>query len=94
MSFKYIYLNNVFCILIQLYDAVNLFIPEFVNTLKKKQSSGNTRGICKVLIIVFHLSNRFTNPIMFGIILKNYLSSMLLRKFYEDIVMQTQKISM
>ena len=41
MSFKYFYLLNVFCIIIQLYDAVNLFIPEFVNTLKKNRSSGN-----------------------------------------------------
>ena len=51
-----------------------------------------TRGIWKVLSMVFYLSNRFTNPIMFGIILKNYLSSMLWHKFLEDIMMQTRKI--
>ena len=52
----------------------------------------NTRGIWKVLSMVFHLSSRFTNFIMFGIILKSYLSSMLWRKFHEDIMMQTRKI--
>ena len=51
-----------------------------------------TRGIWKVFSMVLYLSNRFTNPIMFGIILKNYLSSMLLHKFHEDIIMQTRKI--
>ena len=49
-------------------------------------------GIWKVLSMVFCLSNRFTNPIMFDIILKNYLSSMLWHKFHEDIIMQTGKI--
>ena len=39
-----------------------------------------TRGIWKVLSTVFYLSNRFTKPIMFGIILKSYLSSMLWHK--------------
>ena len=34
--------------------------------------------------MVFYLSNQFTNPIMFGIILKNYLSSMLWHKFHKD----------
>ena len=34
---------------------------------------GYTRGIWKVLGMVFYLSNQFTNPIMFGIILKSYL---------------------
>ena len=34
-----------------------------------------TTGIWNVLSMVFYLSNRFTNPIMFDIILKNYLSS-------------------
>ena len=47
------------------------------------------RGIWKVLSMVLYLSNQFTNPIMFGIILKRYLSSMLLHKFHEDIIMQT-----
>ena len=36
-----------------------------------------TRGIWKILSMVLYLSNQFTNPIMFGIILKNYLSSFL-----------------
>ena len=40
-----------------------------------------TRGIWKVLSMVFYLSNRFTNPIIFGIILKSYLSSMLWQNF-------------
>ena len=41
--------------------------------------------------MVFYFSNRFTNPIMFGIILKNYLSSMLGHKFHEDVIMQTRR---
>ena len=40
--------------------------------------------------MVFYLTNGFTNPIMFGIILKKYFSSMLLHNFHEDIIMQTQ----
>ena len=36
-----------------------------------------TRGIWKVRSIVFNLSNRFTNAIMYGGILKSNLSSML-----------------
>ena len=40
-----------------------------------------TRGIWKVLSMVFYLSNLFTNPIMFGINLKNYLFSMLWQIF-------------
>ena len=55
---------------------------------------GCTRGIWKVLSMVFHLSNRFTNPIMFDIILKNDLSSMLWHKFHEDIMIQTRIISL
>ena len=51
-----------------------------------------TRGIWKVLSMVLYLSNRFTNPIMFGIILKSYVSSMLWHKFHEDSKMQTRKI--
>ena len=51
-----------------------------------------TRGIWKVLSMVFYLSNGFTNPIMFGIILKSYLSPMLWHKFHEDIIMQTRTI--
>ena len=54
-----------------------------------------TRGIWKVLCMVFYLSNRFTNPIMFDIILTNHLSSMLWHKlFHEDIMMQTRIISL
>ena len=52
----------------------------------------HTRGIWKVLSMVFYLSNRFTKPIMFGIILKSHLSSILWHKFHEDIIMQTQTI--
>ena len=51
-----------------------------------------TRGIWKVLSMAFYLSNRYTNPIMFGIILKNFPSSMLWHKFYEALIMQTRKI--
>ena len=40
-----------------------------------------TRGLWKVLSMVLYLSNRFTNPIMFGIILKSYLSSLLWHKY-------------
>ena len=50
-----------------------------------------TRGIWKVLSMVFYLSYRFTKPIMFGIILKSHRSSMLWNKFHEDIIMQTRK---
>ena len=41
-----------------------------------KIAACNTRGVWKVLSMVYYLSNQFTNLIMFGIILKNYLSSM------------------
>ena len=34
-------------------------------------------GYLESIIMVFSLSNRFTNPIMFGIILKGYFPSML-----------------
>ena len=51
-----------------------------------------TSGIWKVLSMVFYLSNRFTNPIMFGIILKSYLLSMLWHKFNKHFIMQTRKI--
>ena len=44
-----------------------------------------TRGIWKVLSMGLYLSNQFTNPIMFGINLKSYLSSMLWHKFHEAI---------
>ena len=47
------------------------------------------RGIWKVLSMVLYLSNWFTNPMMCGIILKNYLFSMLWHKFNEYIIMQT-----
>ena len=35
----------------------------------------NTRGIWKVLSMVYYLRNQYTNPIMYGIILESYLSS-------------------
>ena len=50
------------------------------------------RGIWKILRMLFYLSDLFLNPIMFGIILKSYISSMLWHKYHEDIIMQTQKI--
>ena len=52
------------------------------------------RGIWKVLSMVFYLSNLFTYPIMFGIILNSYLSSMLWHKFHEDIILLTRIISL
>ena len=51
-----------------------------------------TRDLWKVLSMVFYLSKRLRNPIMFGTILKSYLSSMLWHKFHEDIMMQARKI--
>ena len=42
--------------------------------------------------MAFYLSNRFTNPIMFGIILTSYRSAMLWHKFHKDSIMQTRKI--
>ena len=60
--------------------------------LESERQAVYTRGIWKVLSMVFYLSNRFTNFIIFGIILKNYLSSMLWHKFHEDIIMQTRTI--
>ena len=58
----------------------------------EKEYLKHTRGIWKVLSMVFYLNNRFTKPIMFGIILKSHLSSMLWHKFHEDIIMQKRKI--
>ena len=51
----------------------------------------HTRGIWKVLSMVFYLSKRLTKPIMFGIILKSHLSSMLWHKFNEDIIIAETK---
>ena len=64
--------------------------PNFSDQFKKIVKR-YTRGIWKVLSMVFYLSNRFTKPIMFGIILKSHLFSMLWHKFHEDIMMQTRK---
>ena len=52
----------------------------------------NMMGIWKVLSMVCYLSTQFTNPIIFGIILKKYLFSLLLHKFHEDVMMQLRKI--
>ena len=41
----------------------------------------HTRGIWNALSTVQYLSNRLTNPFMFGIILNSYLCSMLRNKF-------------
>ena len=49
-------------------------------------------GIWKVLSMVYYLSNPFTDPIMCGVIIKSYSSSMLWHKFHEDIILQTRKI--
>ena len=57
-------------------------------------TSANTRGIWKVLSMVFYLRNRFTNPVMFGIILKRYLTTMVWQNLYEVIIMQTRYISL
>ena len=54
-------------------DIMHYLIKRF----SKKVDFITTRGIWKVLSMVFYLSNQFTNPIMFGIILKNYLSSLI-----------------
>ena len=67
-------------------------IDAFNTTSRYLDDILNTRGIWKVLSMVFYLSNRYTNLIMFGIILKSYLFSMLWHKFHEDIIMQTRKI--
>ena len=61
------------------------------NRQSLNSSNTYTRGIWKALSMIFYLKNRFTNPIMFGIILKGYLSSMLWHTFHEDIIMQTRK---
>ena len=53
--------------------------------LKKSKPDSNTRGILKVISMVFYLSIRFTNPIMLGIIFKSYISTMFWHKFPEDI---------
>ena len=47
-------------------------------------------GIWKVLSMVFYLSNQFTNPIMFDIILKNFLFSMLWHKIQKCKPEQTE----
>ena len=41
--------------------------------LKSNIFFAHTRGIWEVLSMVFYLSNRFTNSIMFGIILRTIL---------------------
>ena len=41
--------------------------------------------------MVFYLNKRLTHSIMFGIILKSFLSSMLWHTFHEDIIMRTRK---
>ena len=45
-----------------------------ISVLASTIVTGIARGIWKVLSMVFYLRNRFTNPIMLGIILKCYLS--------------------
>ena len=43
---------------------------------------GGTRGVWKVRSTVVFLSNRYTNPFMYGIILNSYLPSMSGHKFH------------
>ena len=69
---------------------VNVFRINSVIT-KKSWYMSNTRGISKVHSMFFYLSNRFTNPIVFGIILMCYLSSMLWHKFHEVVIMHYTK---
>ena len=57
-------------------------IPVCVNYLHRARSLIYTRGIWKILSMVI---NQFTKPIMFGIILKSYFSTMLWHKFHEDV---------
>ena len=64
----------------------------FGEMIKYRPKCKCARGIWKVLSMVYYLSNRYTIPIMFGIILKSYHSSMLWHNFNEDIIMLTQKI--
>ena len=45
--------------------------------ISKYLLQNSTRGIWKVLSMVFYLNNQFTNPIMFGIVLKSYFFSLL-----------------
>ena len=52
----------------------------------------NYEGHLESSSMVLYLSNRFTNPSMFGIILKSQPSSMIWHKFHEVIIMQTQNI--
>ena len=51
-----------------------------------------TRAIWKVRSMVFFLSNRLTNPFMFGSILNSYLSAMSGHRYQDNIVMQTRNI--
>ena len=64
---------------------------DFESLIVKVRLSRSTRGIWKVLSMVFYLSNRFTKPIMFVNILKSHSFSMLWHKFHEDIITQTRK---
>ena len=68
-------------------NPLNIFFFSTANLIQ----TTNTRGIWKVLSMVFYLSNRFKNPIIFGIILKSYISSMLWDNCHEDIIIQTRK---
>ena len=53
----------------------------------------NVRGpFGKYVAWSFFLSNRLTNPFIFGIILNSYLSSMSGHKYHDNIIMQTRNI--
>ena len=66
--------NRLRDILKYMFNDEDPIICRVGRTHKQKKS---TRGIWKVLSMAFYLSNQFTNPIMFGIILNNYLSFLL-----------------
>ena len=62
-------------------------------TLHTSKPFQNMRGAFKKLVALHSISViDLKNPIMFGIILNSYLSSMLWHKFHEDVTKQTRKI--
>ena len=75
------------------FASMNITVLGLTNSdVNLKRMHHCTRGIWKVLSMVFYLSNQFTKTIMFGIILKSHLFSMLWHYFHEDIIMQTREI--
>ena len=74
-------------------DIYNLNLNHYIHKVLTSMLL-HTRGIWKVFSMVFYLSNRFTNPVMFGFIWKNYLSPIIWHNFHKDIILQTRKISL